>query len=458
MLAVGALPTGLAGWWIGSRAGAASPGVLAAVALCAVAVSFAAALLAWRWFAAPLRELERGLERWTRGDLSTPLDETHMGGWIRLARQFSRAQTDLQRSLEEAHAELALERVRLQTLIEKLPEALIITNLRGDVTFFSAAAMPIIGVGPRDIHPGGRALFSPIDPERWRMEVQSLLRRHSAGKPVEIPAADGSVVIYSTSVTMFSDASSGDFGVLLILRDVTAERRLEALKEEFFQSAAHDLRAPLFAIQGYLRLLRKSLLLNEKQASWFDSVEQSGEKLTLLVKDALDEARIENGHLKIAPTSVDPREMLRRTVKLFAPLADERGIALEGEPDAAAPASFSADERLVERLLHNLVANALKFTPQGGYVRLGCSGGPDCVELTVADTGPGVPENLRSVIFEKFRQLESAGLRAGFGLGLSICAKIVKLHGGLIWVEPGAGGGSRFIARLPLSQSPKEPS
>ncbi|MEK7383331.1 MAG: ATP-binding protein [Elusimicrobiota bacterium] len=458
VFAVGALPTGLAGWWIGGRAGTASTHLLAVVALSAVAASFAVSFLAWRWLAAPLRELERGLERWTQGDLSTPLDESHMGGWRRLARQFSLTQADLHRSLEEAKAELAIERVRLQTLVEKLPDALIITNLRGDVAFFSAAAMAIIGVGPRDVQPGGRALFAPVKPERWRMEVQALLRRHSAGKPVEIAVPNGSALIYSTTVTMFGGASFGDFGVLLMLRDVTAERRLDALKEEFFQSAAHDLRAPLFAIQGYLRLLRKSLVLDQKQTSWFDAVEQSGEKLTLLVKDALDEARIENGHLKIAPTTVDLHALLRRTAQLFVPLADERGIALEDAPDESTPASFLADERLIERLLHNLVANAIKFTPQGGHVRVAASGGPDCIELTVSDTGPGIPENLRSVIFEKFRQLESAGCRSGFGLGLSICAKIVKLHGGLIWVEPGAGGGSRFIARLPLSQTPKETS
>src|SRR5271168_2923662 len=133
MFAAGALPTGLAGWWIGSRVGASSPWALGLIALASALFSIGASLLAWRWFVAPLQELERGLERWTRGDLSTPLDDSRMAGWRGLARQFSRAQTDLERSLEDAKADLAHERARLQTLVEKLPDALIMTNMRGDV-------------------------------------------------------------------------------------------------------------------------------------------------------------------------------------------------------------------------------------------------------------------------------------------------------------------------------------
>ncbi|MFI5345757.1 MAG: ATP-binding protein [Elusimicrobiota bacterium] len=456
MFAAGALPTGLAGWWIGSRAGASSPWVLGLIALSSVFFSVGASLLAWRWFVAPLRELERGLERWTHGDLSTPLDEDKMSGWQGLARQFSRAQMDLQRSLEDAKAELAIERARMQTLIEKIPDALIMTNMRGEVVFLNAAAMFVLNAKPADVRAGGRALFSPLQPEKWRMPVQEILKKHSAGLPVEISGVDEAVFTYRTVVTMFNDASTGDFGVLVMLRDVTAERRLDAMKEEFFQSAAHDLRAPLFAIQGYLRLLKKSLILDERQTGWFGSIDQSCEKLTLLVKDALDFARIENGYLRLSPTPVDPRALVRRAVNLFHPLADERGLVLEVRIDADAPAAFEADERLIERMLHNLLGNALKFTPRGGRVVAQVSSRGDLIEFSVEDDGPGIPEAQRAVIFERFRQLETAGPKSGFGLGLSICAKIVKLHRGVIWVEPGPSVGSRFVARLPLSQHSKE--
>ncbi len=210
-------------------------------------------------------------------------------------------------------------------------------------------------------------------------------------------------------VAMFNDAATGDFGVLIMLRDVTAERRLgRALKEEFFQSAAHDLRAPLFAIQGYLRLLRKSLTPDERQTVYLESIDQSCEKLTLFVKDALDSARIENGHLRIAPGPVDARALARRTVSLFQPLADERGIALEIRIAADAPSAFEADERLIERLLHNLVANALKFTPRGGRVTVQAASRGDHLEFAVEDDGPGIPADQRAAIFERFRQLDSA--------------------------------------------------
>ena len=455
MFAAGALPTGLAGWWIGSRVGASAPWALGLIALFSSAISIGASFLAWRWFVAPLQELERGLDRWTRGDLSTPLDETRMTGWVGLARQYARAQSDLERSLEDAKSDLARERARLQTLIENLPDALITTNMRGEVIHFNLSAMSILGAGKADVREGGRALFSPLQPDRWRMPVQSILKKHSSGQAVEVRGGDD-VRAFRTMVTMFNDGATGDFGVLIMLRDVTIERRLDALKEEFFQSAAHDLRAPLFAVQGYLRLLRKSLTPDERQTSWLEAIDQSCEKLTQLVKDSLDSARIESGHLRLALGPVDARSLARRAAALFQPLADERGVALEAALALDAPSAFEADERLIERLLHNLVANALKFTPRGGHVSVSVSARGDHLDFVVEDDGPGIPETQRAAVFERFRQLESPGPKSGFGLGLSICAKIVKLHRGVIWVEPGRVQGSRFVARLPVAQRSPE--
>lgn len=458
MFAAGAIPTGLAGWWIGTHAG--QPVSLAAVLLFLFAsvVSLLASYLAWRWFVAPLRELERGLERWTRGDLSTPLDETRLAGWRRLGGQFTRAQDDMRRALEDANAGLARERARLETLVERIPDALVITNLRGEVMFLNAAALPLFAASRDDVMGGGKGLLQPRDPSKWRLRVQDVLKAHTSGGIMELAsAAGGAPTSFRTTVTMFTDPVTGDFGVLMMLRDQTSEKRIDAMKEEFFQAAAHDLRAPLFAVQGYLRLLKKSIEVDARQKSWLDAIDQSCERLTALVKDALDAARIENGQLKLMPVAVDPASILRRTVRLFQPMADEKGVALETRLAEGAPGAFEADERLVERLIHNLVANALKFTPRGGLVLVEISAaGPDRVEFVVSDTGPGIPEAQRASVFEKFRQLETDLPKSGFGLGLAICAKIVKLHKGEIWVQAAKSGGAQFVARLPLAQIPKE--
>ncbi|UPT73181.1 MAG: ATP-binding protein [Elusimicrobiota bacterium] len=456
MFAAGAIPTGVAGWWIGARHESLPPAAYA-VAAAAIAASLTASYLAWRWFVAPLRELEKGLERWTRGDLSTPLDEGRLPGWTALGAQFTRAQEDMRRALDEANAGLARERARLETLVERIPDALVITNLRGEVTFLNAAALPLFAAGRDDVMRGGRGLLQPRDPQKWRLRVQDVLKAHTSGGVMEVPnPAGGPPSSFRTTVTMFTDPATGDFGVLIMLRDQTSEKRIEALKEEFFQAAAHDLRAPLFAVQGYLRLLKKSIEPDERQKGWLEAIDQSCERLTALVKDALDSARIDHGNFKLVPGSVEPAAVLRRAERLFRPMADEKGVILETRLSTSAPASFEGDERLVERLVHNLVANALKFTPKGGRVLVEAeAGGADRVELVVTDTGPGVPEAQRAVIFEKFRQLDAAP-KSGFGLGLSICAKIVKLHKGEIWVQPAKTGGAQFVVRLPLIQIPKE--
>lgn len=458
MFAAGAIPTGLAGWWIGTRAG--QPIALAAVllALAAAAASFLAAYLAWRWFVSPLRELERGLERWTRGDLSTPLDESRLTGWRRLGGQFARAQDDMRRALDEANAGLARERARLETLVERIPDALVITNLRGEVMFLNSAALPLFAAGRDDVMSGGKGLLQPRDPSRWRLRVQDVLKAHTSGGVMELASpAGGAPTSFRTTVTMFTDPVTGDFGVLMMLRDQTSEKRIDAMKEEFFQAAAHDLRAPLFAVQGYLRLLKKSLEPDERQKNWLEAIDQSCERLTALVKDALDAARIESGQLKLHPSPIQTASILRRAARLFQPMADEKGVILETRLSEGAPSEFEADERLVERLVHNIVANAIKFTPKGGFVLVEASAaGADRIEFVVTDTGPGIPEAQRAAVFEKFRQLETDLPKSGFGLGLAICAKIIKLHRGEIWVQPAKTGGAQFVMRLPLVQIPKE--
>lgn len=379
-----------------------------------------------------------------------------LGWW--LGRRRGRAELDsaraeqaaaaaaFQRAVEEGKLDLLRERIKIETIFAHLPDGLVITNLRGQVLFVNPPAMRIFGLASSELKALGRGLLEPLDSDKLRMPVQEILKNHTHSEVVELPAG-----VFRTTVTMFSaPGDGGDFGVLLMLRDVTGERRLSALKEEFFQAVAHDLRAPLFAMQGYLRLLEKAVKPEGNLKGYFDAITQSCEKLTLLIQDTLDSARLETGQLTLTAASVEPAALLQRMLRLFTPIAEEKGIKLELQSGVGAPKAIEADERLLERVFTNLIANALKFTPRGGRIALEmAAAGADQVEFAVSDTGPGIPADQRTRVFEKFTQGEDGRSKGGFGLGLNICHKIVALHRGTIWVESEPGLGSQFVFRIP---------
>lgn len=425
--------------------------LLAVGALAGAAAAFFALR---RYWLVPLLELERGVQKWAAGDLAAELDRARLGARSRLPDVFEAARDQIFKLIGERKREAVKDKIKVETLIQHIPDGLVVTNLRGDVIYINQPAVDILGMKPEDAP--GRRLSDLLATNDTRMKIQDILKNHTQSDAIEMSVARPTGVVastFKTQVALFSSSGGEDLGVLLVLRDVTAERRLDALKEEFFQAVAHDLRAPLFAMQGYLRLLEKSLHPDKHQKGYLDAITQSCEKLTLFIQDTLDSARIESGQLKLTVSPVDPRILLQRAVELFRPLAEERGVKLALDAPDDAPRTVDVDERLMERCFYNLLSNALKFTPRGGSVTVELAqGGPNQAEFSFVDTGPGIPPEQRASVFEKFSQAEPGAPLYGFGLGLAICRKIVKLHNGIIWVDSEPGMGSQFTVRIPIRQ------
>lgn len=361
----------------------------------------------------------------------------------------------LQKLVKDYARDLGKERSKIDALVQNIVDGLVITNLRGEVLYMNAPAVEIFGAKPEEIRAANKGLFELIDQDQFRMKVQHILEsnNHSEIMELHVPRpGGGSARFLKTTVTMFSAIGGEDYGVAIILRDISMERKIDTMKEEFFQAVAHDLRAPLFAMRGYLKLLERSVRPDKDQRTYFDAIEQSGEKMSLFIQDTLDSARLDTGEMRLVVSPVDPRALMQRTLRIFAPLAEERGISLKIKTERAAPALIEADERLLERVFHNLIANALKFTPKGGSAVLSMVGAGDVVEFSVSDTGPGIPEDMKQKIFERFQKLGNTTTNSGFGLGLNICQKIIKLHQGKMWVSSQGGRGSQFIFRIPISQ------
>ncbi len=222
-------------------------------------------------------------------------------------------------------------------------------------------------------------------------------------------------------------------------------------KSEFLAHMSHELRTPLNAVIGFSRVLLRRVFggLTDKQAEYLHDIHGSGQHLLSLINDILDLSRIEAGRFELEPTRFDLRAAIDQSILLVRERATRGGIRLATDVDPGI-GEWTADARKVRQILINLLANAVKFTPEGGTVTVRATRGSDAVVIAVVDDGIGVAPEDQAVIFEPFRQAGSRdGRREGTGLGLALVRRMVELHGGRLTLTSTVGQGSTFTFTLP---------
>jgi signal transduction histidine kinase len=230
-----------------------------------------------------------------------------------------------------------------------------------------------------------------------------------------------------------------------------AQRQRRALVAD----VAHELRTPLTVLRGYLEALKDGVMAAEPEV--LDVIHAEVLQLQRLVEDLQDLAQADASELTLHPEPVDLRALLPRVAAGFALEAAHKGVRLETEVAPDLPL-VRADPRRVGQVVHNLIANALRYTPAGGSIRLTAAAVAGAVRVEVADTGSGIaPEHLPH-IFDRFYRVDPSRARetGGSGLGLTIAKRLVEAHGGSIGVESAVGAGSRFWFTLPLGTAPAE--
>ncbi len=256
-----------------------------------------------------------------------------------------------------------------------------------------------------------------------------------------------------------SEAGEQVGGVVVVLRDITAQKELERMKSNFLSVVSHELKTPLHSIKGFVEiiLMGKTGPVTDLQRDFLGTVQEQTGHLQRMIEDLLEFSRLESGQVRLRPVLVQPAELAMTVVAKLEPLAHQNGIAVSCHIDGSFP-TIEADVMRLEQVLTNLVENAIKFTPNGGQVQVHGWDRADTVEIAVIDSGIGVPADERERIFERFYQVDSSARRRykGTGLGLTICKHIVSQHGGRIWVQDAEGGGSQFHIVLPKT-FPQQP-
>jgi PAS domain S-box-containing protein len=359
-----------------------------------------------------------------------------------------------------AEAALRKSEEQFRQFVEAASDIIYRADMEGRFTYANPVAARILGHSQDELL--GTRYVDLVRPD-WQERVGEFYRRQAeervANTYYEFPAVtrDGREVWIGQNVQLVTEAERVA-GWQAVARDITGRREIDRMKDEFISMVSHELRTPLASMRGSLGLVAGGLTgtLDARGKRLVEIALQNTDRLARLVDDILDTERIAAGKLPISPQPTDAAELMERAAEPLREMAERAGVSLEVDP---LPAALLADPDRVIQTLTNLLANAIKFSPEGSVVRLDARGRGPRVLFRVADQGPGIPHDRREVIFERFRQLDSSDSRrkGGTGLGLAICRSIVREHGGEIWVEDAPGGGSVFCFTLPAADGEPAP-
>ena len=420
-----------------------------------------AAIVAYvlRFVVVPIRRIAVATERVAAGELDVEVPEGGPGEVGQLAGSFnemSRALTRHQTDLAEQNVDLERLANVLRAVLDSTIDGILLSDAEGNMQL---ANRPLVRL-TREM---GMSYEGTIvdrllsvedrvrDKEAYRRTMEGLRTNPDESTFDEFEdSVSGRVFQGFTSPVL--DDRGGFIGRLWTLRDVTEQRELDRLKDDFVATVSHELRTPLTSMMGFLEMIREGEAgeLNEEQQRFLAIVYRSSERLQRLVGDLLFVARLDANGLQLHFGEARLDDIVRDAVESSGALARSREVSLVAEVDDVPP--VSGDKERLSQLIGNLISNALKFTPAGGSVvaRAFVDGGRAVVEIS--DTGIGIPPAEQSRLFQRFFRSSTATEQAipGTGLGLVISRAIAEAHGGTIDVTSVPGEGTTFRVEIPL--------
>ncbi|HLZ35142.1 MAG TPA: ATP-binding protein [Nitrospira sp.] len=370
-----------------------------------------------------------------------------------LADTLNRMADELKSKIEE----LSEDRSQLLAMLTSMVEGVMVLDYRGRVLQVNPALERMFAVTRAEAR--GRQFSEVFGHPELNTLVSTVLATRTGQEDEIILAPSGRCLHIEASVA--GGQQENEACAVLVFHDITELRRLEKIRKDFVANVSHELRTPLTSIKGYVEaLLDGGKDDPDTSVRFLDIILKQSDRLNLILEDLLQLSKIESGQVQFKREPLHIGSVVERTLAMIKPLADKKQHQLNAQVAADLPLITGDQERLVQ-VLANLVDNAIKYTPEGGQITVAVrripaakhGAGPhfDGIELSVADTGIGIPEQDRPRVFERFYRVDKARSRelGGTGLGLAIVKHIVEGHGGQVWVEANRPTGSRFVVRLP---------
>jgi len=403
----------------------------------------------------PLIQLKEAAEHVSRGNYNKRIAHTSSDELGELANAFNNMAEQLQRLFDA----LQHEKEHLSSILSSMSDAVVTFDANGNVILTNPKGSELmeawenIGLDGESAHSSASNLQSGGTVPK---PLHSLFESIVNGSEERVTKLNVFNSVWSVVVTpLFSDEHLR--GAVAVLRDVTEEHKLDKLRNDFLANVSHELRTPISMVQGYSEALLDDIAASpEEQRQLVQIIHEESLRMGRLVKDLLDLAKMQSGHLEMHFDRLILQELLHRFERKYTPIARDRGILLEFAMPAEPLVMNRADEGRLEQVLTNLLDNAIRHTPPGKHIHLiavrEIMDGAAWIKLDVADEGQGIAEHDLPYIFERFYKADKArtrGLNGGTGLGLAIVKHFVDAHGGRISVKSKVGEGTTFTIYLP---------
>lgn len=371
------------------------------------------------------------------------------------------------------------EQLKSNVIIDSIDDGVVLVDDKRTVRLFNPAARTISGwKGDEMMGLDYKTVLQFVDAkgQPYTPEQDPFNQVFTTGKPARDNNAtlknhEDKTIAVTISASPLLDPQGNVTAVIGVFRDVSQERGQEKRSADFVSTASHEMRTPVAAIEGYLALALNDRVstIDSKARGYLEKAHESTQHLGRLFQDLLTSTKAEDGRLTNHPTVIEMSAFTEKLVEDLRFSAEKKGLRMEyvmGTPGADGVSTSSAaaagtkvikplyyvhaDAERIREVITNLFDNGVKYT-ESGTITLGLTGNKDVVQVSVHDTGPGIPANDIPHLFQKFYRVDSSATRTigGTGLGLFICRKIIELYDGRIWVESKLGEGSTFYINLP---------